>query len=150
MSELYQNYMMKVEKIDERICAELQKELQINFENGKEKVLEDENVQKVYTIIEEKKKTIFSLFEGDFESKEKELKEKISKGEIAPEEKSVHRTAANTVLFKRINKAMNNVLDSKNVSTLEKIIIINRKKVLEKILQENFAPKEQEQEEIAR
>ena len=149
MSELYQNYMMKVEKIDERICAELQKELQINFENGKEKVIEDENVQKVYTIIEEKKKMIFSLFEGDFESREKELKEQISKGQIASKQNSIHTAAANTVLFKRINKAMNNVLDSKNVSTLERITIINRKKVLEKILQENFAQKEQAKEEMA-
>ena len=88
-----------VKEIDEMIKSQLEVKLEIK----KEKVnnLEEAEIEKILTIIKEKKNLILALFQGDFSLNEYVIKQKMKKEEC---QLTSYEKIANRIILKRIDE----------------------------------------------
>lgn len=88
-----------VKEIDEMIKSQLEGKLEIK----KEKVnnLEEAEIEKILTIIKEKKNLILALFQGDFSLNEYVIKQKMKKEEC---QLTSYEKIANRIILKRIDE----------------------------------------------
>jgi hypothetical protein len=129
-------YAMQVKKVDGRIYRLLEKALTINLKDNQINVISDEQMAEVYKRIEAKKKMIFSLFEGSFAENEQIVKQRYFFKKHA--EIGMYDTIANHLLAKRINKVLDELIESELSTELDIVIGLDRKFFLNKILDENI------------
>ncbi len=100
---LEENY--KVKQIDRKILEELRENLKIQASNVD--IINKAETEEILNIIEEKKRGIFLLFQGDFALNEHIINEKFPKGN---RELSFYDRIANNVILRRIGKIFNKMV----------------------------------------
>jgi hypothetical protein len=132
------NYTLQIKEIDEKIHQELQKALEINSEISKTDILSDKQIKKIYQIIENKKKLIFSLFNESFSENEQKVKEHSQMAKPLTKENDVYTKIADRILKKRVNQVLDKIIYAKQSTIIEVIVGIDRKVFINQILDEDI------------
>lgn len=123
----------KVRQIDRKILEELRKNLEIRVSNFD--IISKTETEKVISIIEEKKRGIFLLFQGDFSLNEYNINEKIPKQK---RELSFYDRIANNVILRRIEKIFNKLRDLEAQDYRATSVCADRQFFIKKIILENI------------
>ncbi len=130
---MFKNENYRVKQIDRIILEELRKRLEMQVENIE--IIKGSETEKILGIIEEKKKGILLLFQGDFTLNERNIKEKIPQEN---RELSFYEKIANNIILKRISKIFNKImkLQAKDYRLIS--VCVDRQLFIQKILSENI------------
>lgn len=123
----------KVRQIDRKILEELRKNLEIRVSNFD--IISKTETEKVISIIEEKKRGIFLLFQGDFSLNEYNINEKIPKQK---RELSFYDRIANNVILRRIEKIFNKLRDLEAQDYRAISVCADRQFFIKKVILENI------------
>lgn len=123
----------KVRQIDRKILEELRKNLEIRVSNFD--IISKTETEKVISIIEEKKRGIFLLFQGDFSLNEYNINEKIPKQK---RELSFYDRIANNVILRRIEKIFNKLRDLEAQDYRATSVCADRQFFIKKVILENI------------
>lgn len=136
----------KVKKIDKRILTELIKRLEIRKDNVD--IISKEEVEKIFQKIDEKKRVIFLLFQGNFSLNEKNISDRMK---LRKQQLTLYDKIANNVISKRVEKILDRMIDLHAQDNRTICVCMDRKLFIQRILlenvQESFVKKYVEKEE---
>lgn len=126
-------------KSDDLILNQLKKSLNIEIgRREKVMILEDGKLMEIYTIIERRKKYIYSLFGENFSEKEQEIKDEISTRRKCQKKKDTLNRIADNILNKRINKTFDYIMNDDGLNSWTKVVAMDRKLFINFLLEEDF------------
>lgn len=122
-----------VKKIDNKILAELTKKLEMR--KDKINIISEEDIEKIFQKIDERKRAIFLLFKGDFQINEKNISDKMI---FYKAQSTIYDKIANNIISKRVEVIFDKMmsLDFQDYETL--CIYADRKFFIQRILSENI------------
>ncbi len=129
----------KVKEIDKKIVEELRKNLEMRIESpniiNNNNVISKEEKQIILRKIEEKKRAIFLLFQGNFTLNQQNIKERDPKRN---QKSDVYDTIANDVILKRVEEIFNRMISQEEQDYRLVSVCSDRKFFIKKIILENI------------
>ncbi len=136
---MVKNESDKVKEIDEKIVEELRKNLEMRIESPN--IIDDINViskeekQIILNKIEEKKKAIFLLFQGNFTLNQQNIKQRAPKRN---QKSDVYDTIANNIILKKVENIFNRMISQKEQDYRLISVCSDRKFFIQRIILENI------------
>ncbi len=119
-------------RIDNIILLELREGLKIK--NSAINIISQEELEMVLKKIDEKKRIIFSLFQGDFSVNEKNIGDRI---QFVKPQLTFYDNVANNVILSRVEKVMNKLISMNENDNRAISVCMDRKLFIQRILLEN-------------
>lgn len=136
---MVKNESEKVKEIDEKIVEELRKNLEMRIESPNiiknNNVISEEEKQIILNKIEEKKKAIFLLFQGNFTLNQQNIKQRAPKRNQKSDD---YDTIANNVILKRVEEIFNRMISNKEKDYRLVSVCSDRQFFIQRIILENI------------
>ncbi len=126
------NESNRVKEIDRMILTELIKKLEIRRDSVG--IINKEEIEKIFQKIDERKRVIFLLFQGNFSVNEKNISDRM---ETCKQQLTSYDKIANNIISKRVEKIFNRMMSLHEQDSRTIYVCTDRKLFIQRILLEN-------------